>query len=71
MADQRMLQKLTDSLIEDIAPLCALRGDPNIELLMAGRRIVSAPGAEDVPGDLIEIDEAGFAQALKAYPPDS
>ena len=28
----------------------ALRADPNIELLVAGRRIVSVPDAEDVPG---------------------
>ena len=47
----------------------ALRGDPNIELLVAGRRIVSVPAAEDVPGVLIDIDEAGFAQALKALSP--
>jgi hypothetical protein len=43
----------------------ALRGDPNIELMVAGRRIVSVPGAEDVPGVLIDIDGAGFAQAVK------
>ena len=47
----------------------ALRGDPNIELLVAGRRIVSVPDAEDVPGVLIDIDEAGFAQRLKALSP--
>src|SRR5271168_450885 len=47
----------------------ALRGDLNIELLVAGRRIVSVPAAEDVPGVLIDIDEAGFAQALKALSP--
>jgi NAD(P)-dependent dehydrogenase (short-subunit alcohol dehydrogenase family) len=47
----------------------ALRGDPNIELLVAGRRIVSVPGAEDVTGVLIDIDDAGFAGALKAVSP--
>jgi len=34
---------------------CALGGDPNIELQVAGRRIVSVPDAEDVPGLLIDI----------------
>jgi hypothetical protein len=47
----------------------ALRDDPNIELLVAGRRIISVADAEDVPGVLIDIDEAGFAQALKALSP--
>jgi saccharopine dehydrogenase-like NADP-dependent oxidoreductase len=47
----------------------ALRGDPNIELMVAGRRIVSVAGAEDVPGALIDIDGAGFAQAVKDLSP--
>src|SRR5271163_4347842 len=47
----------------------ALRGDPNIELLVAGRRIVSVPDVEDVPSVVIDIDEAGFAEALKAVSP--
>jgi saccharopine dehydrogenase-like NADP-dependent oxidoreductase len=47
----------------------ALRGDPNIELLVAGRLIVSVPDAGDVPGVLIDIDEADFAKALKALSP--
>src|SRR5579864_425722 len=47
----------------------ALRADPSIELLVAGRRIVSVPGAEDVPGVLIDVDEADFAQALKVVSP--
>jgi saccharopine dehydrogenase-like NADP-dependent oxidoreductase len=47
----------------------ALRADPSIELLVAGRRIVAVPAAEDVPGVLIDIDEAGFAQGLKALSP--
>src|SRR5260221_3661473 len=47
----------------------ALRGDPSIELLVAGRRIVSVPAAEDVPGVLVDIDEAGFGQVLKALSP--
>jgi uncharacterized protein YbjT (DUF2867 family) len=42
----------------------ALRGDPNIELVVAGRRSVSVPGAEEVPSAL--IDGAGFARAVKA-----
>jgi len=47
----------------------ALRADPNIELLIVGRRIISVPDAEDVPGVSIDIDEAGFTQALKALSP--
>src|SRR5882762_5418603 len=47
----------------------ALRGDPNVELLVAGRRMISVPDAEDVRGVLIDIDEAGFAQALKVLSP--
>jgi hypothetical protein len=47
----------------------ALRADPNIELLVAGRRMVSVPAAEDVPVTLVDIDEAGFAQGLKALSP--
>jgi hypothetical protein len=47
----------------------ALRGDPNIELLVAGRRIMSVPDADDVLGVSIDIDEAGFAQALKVLSP--
>jgi len=44
----------------------ALRGDPNIELVVAGRRSVSVPGAEEVPSALIDIDGTGFARAVKA-----
>ncbi len=47
----------------------ALRTDPNIELLVAGRRIISVPAAEDVPGVLVDIDEGGFAQGLKDLSP--
>jgi len=47
----------------------ALRADPSIELLVAGRRIVSVPDADDVPGVLIDIDEAGFKD-LRRYPLD-
>ena len=45
----------------------ALRGDPNVELLVAGRRNVPVPAAEDVPGVLVDIDEAGLVQGLKAF----
>jgi len=48
----------------------ALRGDPNVELLVAGRRLVSVPGAEDVPGVMVDIGEADFAQRLRALSPD-
>jgi saccharopine dehydrogenase-like NADP-dependent oxidoreductase len=47
----------------------ALRADPRIELLVAGRRVVSVPAAEDVPGALVDIDDAGFAQGLRALSP--
>ncbi|HEY0799232.1 MAG TPA: hypothetical protein VGD54_00200 [Steroidobacteraceae bacterium] len=47
----------------------ALRTDPSIELLVAGRRMVSVPAAEDVPVTLVDIDDAGFAQGLKALSP--
>jgi hypothetical protein len=47
----------------------ALRGDPNVELLVAGRRKVPVPAAEDVPGVLVDIDEAGLVQGLKALSP--
>lgn len=47
----------------------ALRGDPNIELMVAGRRFVSVPGADDIPGVLIDIDGAGIAQAVKDLSP--
>ena len=47
----------------------ALHGDPNIELLVAGRRIASVPDAQAAPRVLIDIDDARFAQALKALSP--
>ncbi len=47
----------------------ALRAHPSIELLVAGCRIVSVPAAEDVQCVLVDIDDAGFAQALKALSP--
>jgi uncharacterized protein YbjT (DUF2867 family) len=47
----------------------ALRADPNIEPLVAGRRIVSMPAAEDVPGVVVDIDDAGFASRLRALSP--
>ena len=47
----------------------ALRGDPTIELVVAGRRKVSVPGAEEVRSVLIDIDEAGFAQSIRDLSP--
>jgi hypothetical protein len=47
----------------------ALRGDPNVKLLVAGRRKVPVPAAEDVPGVLVDINEAGLMQGLKALSP--
>lgn len=47
----------------------ALRNDPNIEVIVAGRRIVSVAGADDESGVLIDIDGARFAQAVKDLSP--
>ncbi len=47
----------------------ALRGDPTIELVVAGRRKVSVPGAEEVRSVLIDIDGAGLAQSIKDLSP--
>ncbi len=47
----------------------ALRADPSIELLVAGRRMVSVPGAEDVPGVVVDIGAADFAQQLGQLSP--
>ena len=49
----------------------SLRADPSIELLVAGRRIVPVPAAEDVPSALLDIEEAGFAQVLRALTPQA
>jgi len=48
----------------------ALRGDPTIDLLIAGRRLVSVPGAEDVPGVVVDIGAPDFAQRLRALSPE-
>jgi saccharopine dehydrogenase-like NADP-dependent oxidoreductase len=48
----------------------ALRGDPTIDLLVAGRRLVSVPGAEDVPGVLVDIGAPDFAHRLRALSPE-
>jgi len=48
----------------------ALRGDPTIDLLVAGRRLVSVPGAEDVPGVVVDIGAPDFAQRLRALSPE-
>lgn len=42
----------------------ALRGDPGIDLLVGGRRLVSVPGAEGVPGVVVDIRASDFAQRL-------
>lgn len=47
----------------------ALRADPSIELSVAGRRMVSVPGAEDVPGVVVDIGAADFAQQLRQSSP--
>ena len=48
----------------------ALRGDPAIELLVAGRRVVPVLGAEEVPGVVLDLDAGDFAAQLKALAPD-
>jgi hypothetical protein len=48
----------------------ALRGDPRVELLVAGRRLVSVRGAEDVPGVVLDTGAPDFAQQLKALSPE-
>jgi saccharopine dehydrogenase-like protein len=47
----------------------ALRADPNIDLVVAGRRKASIPGAEDIPGVVLDIDDAAFAKELTALSP--
>ena len=48
----------------------ALRGDPAIDLLVAGRRLIAVPGAEDVPRAVVEIGSPDFAQQLRALSPE-
>jgi hypothetical protein len=48
----------------------ALRGDPTIDLLVAGRRLVSVPGAEDVPGVVVDIGAPDFAHRLRTLSPE-
>jgi len=48
----------------------ALRGDPTIDLLVAGRRPISVPGAEDIPCSVVDIGAPDFEQQLRALSPD-
>jgi saccharopine dehydrogenase-like NADP-dependent oxidoreductase len=48
----------------------ALRGDPTVDLLVAGRRLVSVPGAEDVPGVMVDIGARDFAPRLRGLSPE-
>ncbi len=48
----------------------ALRGDPTIDLLVAGRRSILVPGAEDVPRAVVDIGAPDFTQQLQALSPD-
>jgi len=48
----------------------ALRGDPTIDLLVAGRRLIAVPGAEDVPCAVVDIGAPDFAQQLRALSPE-
>ena len=48
----------------------ALRPDPTVDLSVAGRRLMSVPGAEDVPGVVVDIGASDFAQRLRALSPE-
>ena len=48
----------------------ALRGDPTIDLLVAGRRLIAVPGAEDVLCSVVDIGAPAFEQQLRALSPD-
>ena len=48
----------------------ALREDPTIDLLVAGRRLMSVPGAKAVPGVVVDIGAPDFAQRLRALSPE-
>jgi saccharopine dehydrogenase-like NADP-dependent oxidoreductase len=48
----------------------ALRGDPTIDLLIAGRRSILVPGAEDVQCAVVDIGASDFAQQLRALSPE-
>lgn len=48
----------------------ALRDDPSVDLLVAGRRLVSVPGAEDVLGVVMNIGAPDFAQRLRGFASD-
>jgi len=48
----------------------ALREDPTIDLLVAGRRLVSVRGAKDVPSVVVDIGAPDFAQRLRALSPE-
>jgi Saccharopine dehydrogenase NADP binding domain len=47
----------------------ALREDPNIELLVAGRRGLRVPGAEEISGVALDIKSPGFESQLRALSP--
>ena len=48
----------------------ALRGDPAIDLLVAGRRLIVVPGAEDAPCAMVDIGAPDFARQLRALSPE-
>lgn len=48
----------------------ALRGDPAIDLLVAGRRSIAVPGAEDVPCAVVDTGAPDFARQLRALSPE-
>ena len=47
----------------------ALRVDPQIELIVAGRRVMKVPGAVGVPGVALDIHAADFGERLRAVAP--
>src|ERR1700761_7540926 len=48
----------------------ALRGDPAIDLLVAGRRLMVVPGCEDAPCAVVDIGAPDFARQLRALSPE-
>jgi saccharopine dehydrogenase-like NADP-dependent oxidoreductase len=50
--------------------LRALGGDPTIDLLVAGRRSILVPGAEDARCAGVDIGAPDFTQQLRAWSPE-
>jgi len=48
----------------------SVRAFRSIDLLVAGRRLMSVPGAKAVPGVVVDIGAPDFAQRLRALSPE-